>query len=126
MKPTFDNLLKWSTVLLFLPVTWAWLQPERSSPWLFRACQVLFLIISLVRLVYRYREPTFDNLLKCLTVLLVLPLIWCCFGPERFSPWLFAACFLSLASCLLLLVYRNRTNKGPGPNGAAQVRPEEG
>ena len=52
MKPTFDNLLKWSTVLLFLPVTWAYLQPERSSPWLFRACQLLFLVISLVRLVY--------------------------------------------------------------------------
>ena len=126
MKPTFDNLLKWSTVLLILPVTWAYFHPERSSPWLFRACQVLFLIISLVRLVYRYREPTFDNLLKCIAVLLVLPVIWSYFRPERFSPWLSAACLLFLAICLLLIVYRNRTNKGPGPGGTAQVRPEEG
>ena len=73
MKPTFDNLLKWSTVLLILPVSWAYFQPERSSPWLFRACQLLFLAICLIRLVYRYR-----------------------------------------------------TNKGPGPGGTAQVRPEEG
>ena len=126
MKPTFDNLLKWSTVLLFLPVTWAYFQPERSWSWLFRACQLLLVAINLVRLVYRYREPTFDNLLKCITVLLVLPVIWSYFRPERFSPWLFAACLLFLAICLLLIVYRNRTNKGPGPGGTAQVRPEEG
>ena len=55
MKPTFDTLLKWSTVLLLLPVSWAWLQPERSSPWLFSACQALFLAICLLRVVYRYR-----------------------------------------------------------------------
>ena len=55
MKPTFDNLLKYITVLLILPVTWAWLQPERSSPWLFRACQALFLAICLLRIAYRYR-----------------------------------------------------------------------
>ena len=73
MKPAFDNLLKWSTVLLLLPVTWSYFQPERSSPWLFRACQVLFLIISLVRTIYWYR-----------------------------------------------------IRKGPGPGGTVQVRPEEG
>ena len=126
MKPTFDNLLKWSTVLLFLPATWAYLQPERSSPWLFRACQLLLVAINLVRLVYRYREPTFDNLLKCIAVLLVLPVIWSYIQPERFSPWLFPACLLFLAICLLLIVYRYRTKKEPGPGGGAQVRPEEG
>ena len=55
MEPTIDNLLKYITVLLILPVTWAWLQPERSSPWLFSACQALFLAICLLRVVYRYR-----------------------------------------------------------------------
>ena len=126
MKPAFDTVLKWSLVLLLLPLAWACFQPERSSPWLFPACQVLLVAICLIGTIYRYREPTFDNLLKCLTVLLVLPVIWSYFRPERFSPWLFAACLLSLASCLLLLVYRSRTNKGPGPGGTAQVRPEEG
>ena len=55
MKPTFDNLLKYITILLILPVTWAWQQSERSSPWLFSACQALFLAICLLRVVYRYR-----------------------------------------------------------------------
>ena len=55
MKPAFDTLLKWSAVLLLLPVSWSYFQPERSSPWLFRACQVLFFIISLLRSIYWYR-----------------------------------------------------------------------
>ena len=52
MKPTFDDLLKWSTVLLLLPAAWAWLQPERSWPWLLRACQLLLLAINLGRALY--------------------------------------------------------------------------
>jgi len=55
MKPTFDNLLKYIPVLLCLPVSWAYFQPERSWPWLFRACQLLLLATYLVQIVYRYR-----------------------------------------------------------------------
>ena len=54
MKPTFDSLLKCGCVLLILPVAWAWLQPEKSAPWLFMGCQLLLLAFNLGRLLYRY------------------------------------------------------------------------
>ena len=72
MKPAFDTVMKWGLVLLLLPLSWSYFQPERSSLWLFPACQVLFFLLCLGRAIYWYR-----------------------------------------------------TRKGPGPGGTAQVRPEE-
>jgi len=71
-------------------------------------------------------KPTFDTLLKCIQALLMLLVFWSWLQPERFIPRLHhAALALFFVLTLLGQVYRNRTNKGPGPGGTAQVRPEE-
>jgi len=56
MKPAFDNLLKWSTVLLFLPICWVYFHPEQSRPWLFPAGPVLLFAICTLKTIYWYKN----------------------------------------------------------------------